>query len=312
MQQETNTETNNNVTAANESRFNSAHYSEPLTAYTVGWRDAENLDALLDFIAPRVPVGRRFEFKKADNAEAFFSETDDLRAVGSAFKRVEYRGTTVNEKTLNKGLTIRLDHDEPLTDDWQERAVQLLLQRLRRNELRRALLALDATASNANKTWDDATAPDNDVREALIAAADASGVRPNRVLFGEAAWDLRARAYESQDNAGAFAGASLDPAAVARKLLVEGVRVAPARYQSSATAKAGIVGSVVYAYYAQDTYGKDEPSNLKRFVTPVEGGGHYRVYLEESSKYTDITVEHYSNIVVTSHLGIRKLTVSAS
>ena len=71
---------------ANEARFNSAFFSEPLTAYATGWKDPNNLEALLDFVAPPVQVGRRFEFKRADNAEAFYSDTDDLRAPGGEFK----------------------------------------------------------------------------------------------------------------------------------------------------------------------------------------------------------------------------------
>ena len=90
---------------ANEARFTSSNFSQPLTAYSVGWKDAEDIKATLDFIAPEVPVGRRFEFKNATNSEEFLSEADDVRAIGSAFKRVEFRGSTTNEKTINKGLT---------------------------------------------------------------------------------------------------------------------------------------------------------------------------------------------------------------
>ncbi|MGE9294131.1 MAG: hypothetical protein ACQKBW_11000, partial [Puniceicoccales bacterium] len=214
------------IAAANESRFNAAHFSEPLTAFTVGWKDPENLDELLEFVAPRVSVGRRFEFKRATNAEAFFSETDDVRAIGSAFKRVEYSGDSVNAKTLNKGLTMRIDHDEVYGDDWQERYVQILLQRLLRNELRRAINALDSAATATSNVWDDSSSPDADIRAALIDATDESGVRPNRLLFGESAWDLRANAYESQENAGAFRSLALDPQSLARKLFVDGVRIA--------------------------------------------------------------------------------------
>src|SRR4051812_7605082 len=77
------------VYLANESRFNAAFFSEPLTVYATGWRDPNNLEALLDFLAPPVQVGRRFEYKKADNTEAFLSEADDQRAIGADFKRVE-------------------------------------------------------------------------------------------------------------------------------------------------------------------------------------------------------------------------------
>jgi hypothetical protein len=55
----------------------------------------------------------------------------------------------------------------------------------------------------------------------------------------------------------------------------------------------------------------DDPSNTKRFWTPVDGGGKYRVYEQPiSSKLTDLTVEHYSNVVVTSATGLRTLTIS--
>ena len=70
------------VALANESRFNASFYSEPLTAYAVGWRDQNHIEETLDFLFPPVQAGRRFEFKKADNAEAFYSETDDQRAIG--------------------------------------------------------------------------------------------------------------------------------------------------------------------------------------------------------------------------------------
>src|SRR5215471_6834255 len=92
------------ICLANESRFNSAFFSEPLTTYAAGWRDPNNLEALLDFLAPPVQVGRRFEYKQADNSESFLSDTDDMRAIGADSKRVEYNGSTVQDKTCNKGL----------------------------------------------------------------------------------------------------------------------------------------------------------------------------------------------------------------
>lgn len=69
---------------AHESRFSAAHYSEALTAFSTGYKDPENLSDLLEFIAPSIPVGRRFEFKRANNSEAFLSESDDVRAIGAS------------------------------------------------------------------------------------------------------------------------------------------------------------------------------------------------------------------------------------
>lgn len=306
MSEEINNPAHGSVQVAHESRFNAAHFSEPLTAFSAGWKDPENLAELLEFVAPAVPVGRRFEFKKADNAQAFLSETDDIRAIGSAFKRVEYNGTSVNEKTLNKGLTLRVDHDEIINDDWRERYVQILIQRLYRNELRRAVTVLDQVASNTHCEWNNAKNPDADLRKTLLKASSKSGIRPNRLLLGETAWDLRANAYEENEN---NRSAEMAPRDLARKLLVDDIRVMRARYQANAKDKAHIVGNTVYAYFAQEGATKDEPSNIKRFLTPCESNGPFRVYLEEHTKYTDLTVEHYSNIVVTSEIGIQKITV---
>jgi hypothetical protein len=300
------------IYAANESRFTSVNYSEPLTQYTVGWRDPENLDALLDSIAPSVPVGRRFEFKKATNAEAFLSETDDVRAIGANFKRVEYTGESVNEKTLNKGLTIRLDKDDLLDEMEEERSVGRLMQRLSRNEVRRALGIIDAATTNANKTWSSSTNPDKDLRDALILGANASGIRPNVMLFAESAWDLRLDAYEAAANTSSYAGraAAMTPQDLARKSMVDRIEIVKARYQSTTTAK-GLVQTTltVLLYLAIQGAGKDDPSNVKRFVTPA--GTRYRVFRREADKWIDLSVEHYSNIVITSTLGIRKLTVSS-
>lgn len=299
------------ICAANEARFTSSHYSEPLTAYTVGWRDPENLDQLLDSLFPSVPVGRRFEFKSADNAEAFLSESDDIRAIGANFKRVEFKGSSVNQKTHNKGLTIRVDHDDEIGDGWRESYVQMLMQRLLRNDLRRGIALIDAAATNVAVVFSTATNPDGLSRVALKAGADASGLRPNIALYGEAAWDLRLDAYEAADTPYAGRAAAMSKAELAGKLMVDLVEVLKARYQSGAAAKSNVLGSVIYYYLALQGVGKDDPTNVKRFLTPARGG-KWGVYIVEHEKYTDISVEHYSNIVITSTLGIRKNTVTAS
>ncbi len=301
------------VCAANEARFTATNYSEPLTAFTVGWKDSEKIEDLLNFVAPIVPVARRFEFKVADNAEPFLSETDDIRSIGSAFKRVEFTGTSVTSKTYNKGLTIRVDHDDVAGDDWRERYVQLLLQRLYRNELRRAISALSGNAVSQDYVWSNSSGtpnPDSDIRSELEAAANVTGIRPNRIIFGEGAWDMRSDAYDFQNNAGANRAAGLSLEELARKLFVDEVRVMGARYQD-VSSKTAILGNEIYAFYTKNEIMKDEPANIKRFVTPIDGGSTFRVYVDEHSKFSDITVEHYSNIVITSATGIRKLAVSA-
>ena len=93
---------------ANDSRFAETFFSEPMTNYAEGWRDPNDIQATLEFFAPKVQVpGRLFEFKKFINAEEFYSEQDDIRAIGGDFKRIEYQGQDATGKTLNKGLTMR-------------------------------------------------------------------------------------------------------------------------------------------------------------------------------------------------------------
>lgn len=301
------------IALANEARFSTSTYSEPLTQYLTGWKDPEDLEAKISYIAPKVPVARRFEFKAAKNAEAFLSEIDDLREIGSAFKRVEYRGSTVLGKTRNRGLTIRLDRDELGGLMSEERAVALLRQRILRNAYRRAMTALLALANNTAQVWGATDLPDEDMRAAIAAGQLASGVFPNRGLVGLVAWNLRSAAYAGSDKAGAFAGLAKMPREVGQSLGLEDLRTEASLYQSSGTAKTRILESIAVFFYAQDFVDKDDPSHVKRFVSAVDGGGDMRVHREEvGPKFIDLTIEHYDDIVGTSTVGAEKLTISAS
>ncbi len=302
------------VCLANEERFTAAYYSEPLTQYATGWTDGVNLQELLDYIAPRVPVGRRFEFKQAVNSEAFLSEQDDVRGIGSEFKRIEYKGTTVNSKTDNRGLTYRLDLDEEgagiLTE---ELIVARILQRLRRNQYRRAVTALLATANNTAKTWSSGTpTPNEDVRAGLIRGQASSGLIPNRMLMDWQAWAFRSQGLAAQTlNAGSIASyAQTLEDMVAMIGGLETGKMSQAVYQSSATAKSLITNAKVILFFGQDAPSRDDATNVKRFVTPV-GDGDFRVYRQPvGAKFVDISVEYYDQIVGTSTVGCESLTIT--
>lgn len=299
---------------ANESRFIEANFSEPLTTYAIGWKDPNKIEDMLEFVAPKVPVGRRFEFAQANNAEEFLSESDDIRAIGSDFKRVEFTSEKVNAKTLNKGLTIRVDLDNvDGNPNWREQYTGRLMRRLLRNELRRGVTLLSAAANNTAKTWDTTAGkdPDLDVATEVIAFQDSAGVSPNRGLYGHVSWNKRKISHRAQNTAGGFASAGLSPDEVAGIIGVDEVRVSKERYQSSTSAKTKVVGDIVIVYLAESGATTEDASNIKRFVSPTMGGTPFRVYEQQiNAKLVDITVEHYSNIIVTSTLGIRKLTIS--
>ena len=299
---------------ANESRFNSAFFSEPLTTYATGWRDPNNIEALLDFVASPVQVGRRFEYKKADNAEMFLLDQDDVRSIGADFKRVEFKGSSQTDKTLNKGLTVRVDLDiAGEMPNWREIYTARLLQRLLRNEFRRAMDLVLVAATNTAKTWDTTAGkdPDQDILSELMATVDAMGMRANRVLFGDVAWHKRMLAHRAQATAGGYASAALTPDELAGFLGVEAVRISRDRYQSTTTTKGKIVPDIVLMFYGLDGATNEDATHAKRFWSAVEGGGKYRVYEQQvNSKMVDLTVEHYSNVLITSSVGLRKLTIT--
>jgi hypothetical protein len=304
------------IVAANDDLLVESFFSEPLTTYTTGWRDPSNLQGALDFVAPPVPVGRRFEFAQANNAEEFFSEVDDVRAVGADFKRVEYSSNKALGLTLNKGLTLRVDREQVASNpEWQRQAVDRLMRRLLRNEYRRAITIITAAATSTNKTWDGTTAqdPDQDVITDLIAGGDISGVPANRVLYSANSWNARGLAYRLQVNrAGTLQLATMTPQEVAGTLGVDQVMVNRSRYQATATTKTQIVGSQVIEFFAEDGLTQDDPSNIKRFVSPTDAGGRFAVYVQPmGAKLWDVTVEHYSNIIVTSTLGLRALNITS-
>ena len=301
---------------ANEARFNAAYLSTPLTAYSTGWTSGEDLETILEMLAPECPTSRRFSYRKAINADQFLGESDDsdLRAIGAEFKRVSYTGTEAEAKTYNKGLTVRLDMDDESDDPMiEERQTAMLMKRLLRMEIRRAVALLEAAAVNGNSTWGAAQPVDADMElvQDLVTGTDASGVRSNRVSIGDNAWSKRMLTMRAGENAGCLANAWFTPEQLASFLQVDQVMICKERVQQTKAAKANLLGAnAVYMFNALSGAGKDDPSNVKRFVTPM-GGGKFRVYRQEvTSKLIDITVEHYSNIICTSTLGIRKRTVS--
>jgi len=303
------------ICLSNESRFAETHFSEPLTTFLVGWKDPSDLEGTSDFIMPPVQApGRLFEFKSLLNAEEFLSEADDIRAIDADFKRVEYRGKDAQGKTLNKGLTTRLDLDQYFDIEIaQQQASERLWRRLLRNELRRGVGTLVTAAGSATgKTWSSgAVDPDLDVITALNSATDSSGIRPNRVIYNETAWTKRAQGYRAQNVAGAYASAAMTPQQLATLLGVDEVRISRERYQVTGTTKAKILGDYCIGFYSEPGAQLQDPSNLKRFWTPVQGGGKMRVYVQQvSSKLVDVTVEHYSNIVSPTNLGMFILGIS--
>ena len=305
------------IYAANESRFIEATFSEPLTAFAVGYQDPGQLQELIDFIAPAVPSTRRFEYALATNAEEFQAETnnDDVRGIGAEFKRVEYTSHKAVGQTLNKGLTIRVDldnvEDMPM---WEQIYTARLMRRLLRAEALRAYSVLAALGTATPLIWNGTAGldPDQDIANLVISYADSCGMNPTRVLYGIGAWNARRQAHRAQNTAGGFASAQQTIDEVATAVGVDEGFISRERYSTSLTAKSRVIPNSVLIYLANANQSPEDASNIKRFISNTQGGTPFRVFRQQvNAKLVDITVEHYSNILATATLGVQIANISS-
>ncbi len=305
----------NRITTANDSHFTQATFSVAETRYAVGWQDEVGYDELVEFVAPNFQAeGERFEHALYSNAEAFLSDGayDDLRAINADFKTIETSETKATRKIANRGLRIELDWDKIKNKpNWQRLAVDTLMGRLKRNQYRRSVALAIAAATADTAVFSVATDPDNLINSQILLAKDSSGLKPNRMLYGDTAWSLRFGAYGGSDKAAATAGRSMNLQQVSSMLGVLGMEDG-ARYQSG-TSKASVLGSKVLLFTGIGGKSETDPSNFKLAWIPCETGGRYAVYIRQVSvKKWEVIVEHYERLFAATTLGARIITVSAS
>jgi len=298
------------IALANEGAFNNTFLSQPLTDYATGWKSKDGvLEALLEFMAPGVKVARRFEYTKGNNADAFaiVADDSDVRAMYGEFKVVKTEGTTVNGKTVSKGLTTFIEKDGEMPGD-REAKVAWLKSVLLRAEAYRAWSILNTASTNTAKTWNNSASPDKDVMDAINSFGDAVGIDGNRVLFGSGAWAKRFGAYSTGNQRGFVPPATVQGLG---DLLAADVMVSKERYTSGSGKSAIVSANTVLVFAGAGGASKEDPSTLKRFWTPEEGGGEFATYIDETNpKLVKITVAHLSQIAATCSTGVQKITVS--
>lgn len=311
------------ITVANASQFDYGSLSAELTGYQAGL-PSPDLEMMLEALVPAVDGGRRFEFRKS-NDEDFITETDDsdIRAEGADFKKVEYRGDVELGAVKNKGLTYVQDHDKlartpggAIIPGWENQIATRLRKRLVRAEILRVLAALRTAAGGASaKTWNAASNPDADLRAMVQARLTATGLKNTHVLIGEAAWQIRQDAYEASTRANHNMSnhATWSPEQLASYLGVRTVLKSEDTYQAKkGGTKAQLVVSEALTYMAEPGLGLDDPSSIKRVTSPTDAGTRFGVYVETKVKFTTITVEHYSTLIVPWASTVAHITAAAS
>lgn len=307
------------ITVANSSMNFAGSLAQDVQGYLAGLPSTED-ETLLNSLFPALQTNDFFQFAKADD-EFYLTESDDsdIRAIGSAFKRVQYRGTTVTEATQQKGLTMRVDHKQlpkvnsKIVAGWEQRYAAALKNRLIRADIVRGLAVLDAAATNAAKTWDATTNPDGDLRAMAQAVRTATGMLPTHVVLGSLAQQTRQDAYEAAARANHamanHAGYTMEQLAqylgAGKVVIADGIKQA-----KKGAAKADVLANIAYAYNATESPIIDDPSNVKRAWSPVKGGGQWAVAIQEYEVYTDITVWQESKIFLPITTGIQKRTIN--
>lgn len=308
------------ITVANSSLNYAGSLAQDVQGYLAGL-PAGDEEMALQALFPGLQVNDFFQYAKADD-EAFLTEADDsdIRATGAAFKRVEQRGTTVTAATIQKGLTMRVDHktlpkvNGTIVSGWENRYAAALKNRLNRVDRVRGIAALDTAAtSGGTKTFDATTNPDGFLRAMVQLSRTANGQLPSHCIIGNAGQQLRIDSYEAaarvnhaMANHGAYTMEDL-----ARYLGVKKVVVDDGVKQTvKAGSKSDVLGSLAYSYMSNDSPIIDDPSNIRRVFSPVIGGGEWGVAIQEAAVYTDITVWHESAFITPFTAGIRKIVIA--
>ena len=299
------------ITQAQETKFNPDYYSSDYTQ--LGNNYAKKQEKPLKFLASDISVQRYFDFIKNPDINSFFSEINDVRSTGDNFKYVDLKGEKLTSKTLNKGLTVRVDSDD-LVKDCEERYVCALIQHLISNEYRRVIRAFKEIIKEAQKNekkqlievgpWGKDKLPDGDLREGLLTAWKDYGFSPNRIVMHQNVAYTRYVCLAGQNTAGAHA-VDLPFKELAELFLIEDIQLIQPYIRE-------LEGNEIFIFLAQNDLTKDNPfSAITRFVTPFDDGNSFQVYIEQHAKYTDISVEHYSNIIATSANNLLELALKS-
>jgi len=307
------------ITVCNASQNYAGSLAQDVQGYLAGLPSTDE-SLLFEAMFPGMQTNDFFQFAKADD-EAYLTEADDsdIRSAGASFKRVQYRGTTVTDATVQKGLTMRVDHktlpkvNGVIVPGWENRYAAGLKNRLIRVDKVRGIAVVDAAATNVAITFSASTNPDGLLRAMCQLTRTATGQMPTHCVIGNASWQGRVDAYEAATrvNIGAANHADYDEVMLARYLRCKSVIIDDGLKQTvKAGTKADTLGLANYSYTANDSPLMGDNSNVKRAWSPVTGGGEWAVAIQEFPVYTDITVWHESKIFIPITTGIRKTTVT--
>lgn len=253
--------------------------------------------SLAEFISPQVPTGTSSgQFKKFDDKNAF-QVFDTLRAMGGENKVIQFAATDPTFNCLPRGLSIGIDDAERTKagEDGQRQLEEAKVKTL----VSTSVISHEATvfaaalaglsAAGGVGVWSNAANdPVADLDAQIEAIATASGMMPNRIVFGLGAWRVfRNHALVKARQPGAeLIGVTGEQAA--RMTLNPGIEIRVG-ILSKDTTKFGatknavnIVGSEVLIFYNQASPTQYDPGFMKTFTPRLNSVDSVFQYREEN------------------------------
>lgn len=237
------------------------------------------------------------------------AEYDSIkRGLGGEFKYASQFGTRKSVVLENIGLSVALEKSLAQTDpDYKARNAQMLVDIIESATLLEALKHLDAIA-DASTDWSVSgdVSPDALLTKTLREAGDKAGKRPNRLLFGGKAWDLRNEWLDKQVTAGGFIRSRTE--AELSSYLRTDVYIPDAR-----TANAGafpeIAEDKVYGFLGYEGTPQGDVSNVKTIIGK-DGGLKVTEFDHPQGELLLVTVSRWQAVVTTASEGAFAITCS--
>ena len=274
-----------------------------------------------DQVFPIVNVEHRSDMIKTYNQADLFRINNTIRAPGTSANRVSYQvgsdSYRVQNYALKDGIVIedRVNADPAFIRDTEQGKVFFLSDQLKLDWDRRLALNVTSssnvgTAANVASAWITSGVPDSnakplyDIWAKMDQVQDATGYRPNRVLFSGKAWRNFKRHPQVIDkaNATALTGAGLEVTLqqAAMVLDVEKVLVGEGYYNNADEGISlylqRIWGDNVLIYYNQSRPSLDLPSFGYTFRWAARGLANWNVErhpYDSDKKSDDLEIGYY-------------------
>jgi hypothetical protein len=298
-------------------------YNPTLTNYAAGLSQ-DTKTSTADFLAPVVPViatGGRF--KKYDDKNAF-QTYDTSRALGGPAKRIVFTGTDGSYNCAPQALEIGIDDAE--FDAAGEGNMGRLEENRTRTLVLSARLSHEDKVMTAAKTlaavgsrgvWSNPTNdPVAEIDEQIESIATATGMMPNKLLFGLGAWRVTRNNGKVVNRMPSNAAVGVTLQQFATMLMNPNMEIRVGILAKD-TAKIGaaknttnMIGSEVFLFYGSDTPDEYDPSFMKTFYGGSYGIDAVRTYRDESARSKVIAVDWAEDVQVISSICGRRLTIS--